>query len=79
MPVCSAGFIVFVAQGIVSQSVTQFVSMMLPTGVALLPVRLNDIAGTVIAKVKKIRLILHQRNVNKAEPNFIINKICMLC
>jgi hypothetical protein len=41
---------VFVAQGMVSQSVTQFVSMMLPTAVALLPVTLKDIAGTVMAE-----------------------------
>jgi hypothetical protein len=41
---------VLVAQGMVSQSVTQFVSMMLPTGDALLPVTLNDIAGTVMAE-----------------------------
>ena len=50
IPVCKAGFMELVAHGMVNQSVTQFVSMMLPTGDMLLPVMLNDIAGTVIAR-----------------------------
>ena len=49
VPVCKDGFMVLVAHGMVSQSVTQFVSMMLPTTDVLLPVTLNDIAGTVMA------------------------------
>jgi hypothetical protein len=36
----------------VSQSVTQLVSMMLPTTDVLLPVTLNDMAGTAMAKCR---------------------------
>ena len=49
IPVCTIGSIVLVAHGIVSQSVAQLDSMMLPTGEVLLPVKLNDMAGTIVA------------------------------
>ena len=49
VPVCTIGSMVLVAQGMVSQSVTQFVSTTLPIGVVLLPVKLKDMAGTMVA------------------------------
>ncbi len=49
VPVCTFGFMVLVAHGMVSQSVTQLVPTTLPTGVVLLPVKLKDIAGTIVA------------------------------
>jgi len=52
VPVCTIGSRVLVAQGMVSQSVTQLVSTRLPNGEVLLPVTLKDMAGTMVVAVK---------------------------
>jgi len=48
VPLCTLGSMVFVAQGIVNQSVAQFVSTKLPAIVVELPVTLNDMLATVV-------------------------------
>ena len=55
--VCASGFIVFVAHGIVIQSVEQEVPTTVP-GFAVPPVTLNDIAGVLAARAIKVQSVL---------------------
>lgn len=59
VPLWTLGSMVFVAHGMVIQSVEQPVSTMLPVKVVELPVTLNDILGTVvIAEMEMFKMML---------------------